>query len=350
MSVEKEYPRPVELPFSTSDFNGMPYRMIGNSGLRASNVGLGTWKYGYSEKGDGSRVDEKTAFAIFDRAIELGVTFWDTANRYNFGSGNSERIIGKWFKNHPEQRRNVVLATKIYGNVDGITPNHSRLSRQNILDSVYACLNRLQTSHIDLLYFHTLGDLSTPIEESLAAIEDLVERDMIRYFGIGNATPGQIEEYQDMEKQFSVRVRVIAVQNHYDLLAGDPAETNGALEYCARTKVSLVAWSPLCRGLITERYLDLSKVGRGDRLFDEGTLQKDATPKTMEKIHRLADLAHAWGYEVNQLTLAYMLTLPGMGPVIPASSTVTQLESNARAGKIELSGDQIQQIRSALLG
>ena len=175
MSVEKEYPRPVELPFSTSDFNGMPYRMIGNSGLRASNVGLGTWKYGYSEKGDGSRVDEKTAFAIFDRAIELGVTFWDTANRYNFGSGNSERIIGKWFKNHPEQRRNVVLATKIYGNVDGITPNHSRLSRQNILDSVYACLNRLQTSHIDLLYFHTLGDLSTPIEESLAAIEDLVE-------------------------------------------------------------------------------------------------------------------------------------------------------------------------------
>jgi aryl-alcohol dehydrogenase-like predicted oxidoreductase len=176
-----------------------------------------------------------------------------------------------------------------------------------------------------------------------------VERDLIRYFGIGNATPGQIGEYQNMEKQFSVRVRVVAVQNHYDLLVGDPAETSGALEYCARTKVSLVAWSPLCRGLITERYLDLSKVGRGDRLFDEGTLQKDATPITMQKLHRLADLAHGWGYEVNQLALAYMLTLPGMGPVIPASSTVTQLESNTRAGKIELSGDQIQQIHTALL-
>jgi len=87
--------------YEMDDFNGMPYRWIGQSGLRASAVGLGTWKYGLPETGDGARVDERTAFQIFDRAIELGVTFWDTANRYNNASGNSERVIGRWLKATP---------------------------------------------------------------------------------------------------------------------------------------------------------------------------------------------------------------------------------------------------------
>ncbi len=130
-------PRPdlYHVPYEMDDFNGMPYRWIGRSGLRASDVGLRTWKYGLPETGDGARVDERTAFAIFDRAIELGVTFWDTANRYNNASGNSERLIGRWLKANPDQRRNVVIATKVYGGMDGRTPNHCRLSRGNILDA-----------------------------------------------------------------------------------------------------------------------------------------------------------------------------------------------------------------------
>jgi aryl-alcohol dehydrogenase-like predicted oxidoreductase len=94
-------------------------------------VGLGTWKLGLPETGDGSRAGEKEAYAIFDRAMELGVTFWDTANRYNNGAGNSERLIGRWLKANPDQRRNVVIATKMAGGMDGRTPNHSRLSRQH---------------------------------------------------------------------------------------------------------------------------------------------------------------------------------------------------------------------------
>src|SRR5690606_21627920 len=124
------------LPFKVNDFQQMPYRRLGNSGLNVSNVGLGTWKMGYPETGDGSRVIEATAFEIFDLAIELGVTFWDTANRYNNSSGNSERIIGKWLKNNASQRRNIVLATKLSGTMDGITPNHCGLSRTNILEAL----------------------------------------------------------------------------------------------------------------------------------------------------------------------------------------------------------------------
>ena len=167
--------------WTADEFNGMPYRRLGNSGLRVANVGIGTWKFGYPAKGDGARVDEKTAHRIFDRAIELGATFWDTANRYNDASGNSERVIGTWLGLNPSQRRNVILATKIYAPMDGVSPNHSRLSRLNIIESVHACLDRLQADYIDLLYFH-LFDATTPVEESLAAIEDLVREGLICYF------------------------------------------------------------------------------------------------------------------------------------------------------------------------
>lgn len=342
------HPELYRVPYVTDSFNGMPYRQIGRSGLRASAVGLGTWKYGFPETGDGARVDEKTAFKIFDRAIELGVTFWDTANRYNDASGNSERLIGRWLKAHPDARRDVVIATKVYGGMDGRTPNHCRLSRANILDSVYACLARLQTDRIDLLYFHT-HDPTTPPDESLAAIEDLVTRDLVRYFGVGNLSVHELAQLRAAAS--SVRSRAIAVQNGFDILSGERTpEHRGALDYCGQHGLSYIAYSPLARGLLTERYLDLSQIGAGDRLFDEGTLQRDAQAATLAKLSRLAELAHAAGLTLNQLALAYTLTLPGMGPVIPAASTVAQLESNARTGSVTLADTQIAQIQSILRG
>ncbi|MGD8446879.1 MAG: aldo/keto reductase, partial [Desulfobacterales bacterium] len=107
--------------WAVDEFNGMPYRPLGDSGLRVANVGIGTWKFGCPEKGDGARVDEKTAHRIFDRAIEVGATFWDTANRYNNASGNSERVIGTWMRLNPDQRRNVIVATKIFAPMDGVS-------------------------------------------------------------------------------------------------------------------------------------------------------------------------------------------------------------------------------------
>ncbi len=340
------HPELYDLPFRIEEFNGMPYRLLGSSGLRVSNVGLGLWKFGYPETGDGSRVDEKTAMAVFDRAIELGVTFWDTANRYNNASGNSERVIGSWLAANPDQRRNVIIGTKVFGAMDGRTPNHCWLSRANILDSVYACLERLRTDHIDLLYFHAY-DPVTPVEESMAAVEDLMQRDMVRYFAVSNFTVDQVRLYQAVQQNLSVRCRIAAVQNKYDLLFGEQGDKAGVLDYCARSGVSFVAWSPLARGLLTERYLDVSKVGPGDRLYDEGGMGR-CTPEVVEKLRRLAGLAHEWGLELQQLALAYMLALPGMGPVIPAVSAVRQLESNAAAGKVVLSDAQKSQIRAAL--
>jgi len=292
-------------------------------------------------------VNEQTALKILDRAIELGVTFWDTANRYNAASGNSERVIGTWIRHNPDQRRNIVLATKLFGGMDGRTPNHSRLSRANILDSFYASLERLQVDRADLLYFHAF-DPFTPVEESLAAVEDLVQRDLVRYFGVSNFTVDQLALYQAVEKSSSIRCRVVAVQNQFDILHGESASHPGVLAYAARTGISFVAWSPLARGLLTERYLNLSNAGPGDRLYDEGVLEKVATKPVMTKLHRLAVLAHEWDLTLNQLALAYMLTLPGMGPVIPGVSSIAQLESNAAAGQITLSEEQKRQVEAAL--
>lgn len=343
----KPNPDLYNVPFITDDFNGMPYRPLGRSGLRVSAVGLGTWKIGYPETGDGARVDEKTAFKMFDRAVELGVTFWDTANRYNGASGNSERVIGRWLARNPDQRRNVVIATKCFGGMDGVSPNHSRLSRANTLDSVRASRERLQIDHIDLLYFHSFDD-TTPVEESLAAVEDLVQQDVIRYFAVSNFSADQLSIYQAHERSLSVRARVLAVQNQFDIVNREQKDP-GVLDYCARTGISFVAYRPLARGLLTEKYLDLSKVGPGDRLYDEGLLDETGQD-AIAKAHQLAEIAHGLDLTLNELALAYMLTLPGMGPLIPSASTVAQLESNAKAGRIDLSDETQSRIRAVLNG
>ncbi len=345
--MDDKIPHPdlYRIPFTSDEWHGMPYRTTGCSGLRTSLIGIGTWKFGLPETGDGARVDEKTAFAIFDRAIELGVTFWDTANRYNDASGNAERVIGRWLQANPDQRRNVIVCTKVYGAMDDTSPNHSRLARQNILDSLYASLRRMQIDYVDMLYFH-LYDKDTPIDESLAAIEDLVQRDLVRYFAVSNFTVDQLKFYQAVEKRLSPRCRAVAVQNRLDILRGEQPDKQGVLRFCAANGVAFVPYSPLAGGLLSDRYLDLSKVGQGDRLFDEGTLGKLAEQAVITRQQALAALAHEWGMELSQLALAYMLTLPGMGSLIPSASTVKQLESNAQAGKITLSDEQKNQVRA----
>ncbi|WP_395803355.1 aldo/keto reductase [Daejeonella sp.] len=330
-------------PFVVDSFNEMPYRTLGKSGLKVSNIGLGTWKMGYDKLGDGSRISEKVSFQIFDRAIELGVTFWDTANRYNNASGNSERIIGKWFQNNPEQRRNVVLATKMGGTMDGLTPNHCGYSRLNIMEAVYASLERLQTDHIDLLYFHTF-DLNTPPEESLLAIEDLVKQDLVRYFAVSNFKVEHLETYQIAQQNLSSRSRILAVQNQFDLLDDENSNFSGVRNYAQKNDLSFIAWSPMAKGLLSNRYLDLKNVGPGDRLFDEGELAAKTSPENMEKLHKLAKLAISFNIELSQMVIAYMLNMNGMGPIIASSSNLQQLESNATAGKIKLNDEQIKMI------
>ncbi|HEX2981009.1 MAG TPA: aldo/keto reductase [Anaerolineaceae bacterium] len=340
-------PQFFKAPLEINQYQQMPFLPLGGSGLWTPRVGLGTWKFGRPETGDEARVDQPTALRIFDRALELGVTFWDTAPRYNNASGNSERVIGAWLRANPDQRRNVIIATKVYGGMDGLTPNHCRLTRGNIKESVYASLERMGAEYIDLFYFHHYDPL-TPVEESYSAVEDLVQADLIRYLAVSNFTIEQLKQHQRMESVFGSRARVIAVQNQYDILRKEPAEYAGVLDYLRPQACHFIAYSPLAEGFLTERYLDLAQVRSGDRIFDQGMLPQLATPENLEKLRQLAGLAQAWGMQLSQLALAYTLTIPGMGPVIPAASSVRQLESNAKAGQIELSEEQRAQVKQVV--
>lgn len=332
-----------EVPFSISQFRDVTYMPIGNSGLYVPPIGLGTWKFGYPEKGDGSRVGEQQAFSILDRSVELGVTFWDTANRYNNGSGNSERIIGKWLESNARQRRNIILCTKIFGGMDGHTPNHSGLSRTNILESVYASLERLKVSYIDLLYFHAF-DFKRPIDESLIAIEDLQRQDLVRYFGVSNFTVDNLKRYQKVIEELSLKYKIVAVQNQFDILDGEREPFIDVFSYAQQTGISFIAWSPMARGLLSERYLSNDKIGAGDRLFDEGILEAILDAGRREKLIKLTKMAHKIGVKLNHLALAYLLHLRGMGPVIPSCSNVSQLEENAFVNRIKLDDEQFNKI------
>lgn len=332
--------------YQADGYQSMPYRFLGRSGLQGPAIGLGTWKFGYPDTGDGARIDPQGAAKILDRAAELGVMFWDTANRYNAASGNSERIIGQWLTAHPERRRDVVLATKTHGGMDGWTPNHSGLSRLQITESVKASLARLQTDYLDVLWFHRF-DERIPLEESLETVEDLVSQGLVRYLAVSNFTAQQLTDCLRVSETLSRRCRPIAVQNRFDPLNGEAMP--GVLEVCSDQGVAFVPYSPLARGLLTDRYLDPSKVGPGDRLFDEGDFDSLGEDQ-LGAVRRLAELAGQWQIKVSTLTLAYILTLPAMGTQIPSSSTIEQLEDNAAAGTVELSEDQQAQLREVFAG
>lgn len=342
-------PKPefFKAPLEIYEFHGMPYMCLGNSGLWVSRVGLGTWKFGMPETGDESRVDKATAMKIFDRALELGVTFWDTAPRYNNASGNSERVIGEWFQANPDQRRNIVIATKVYGGMDGLTPNHCRLTRGNIKESVYASLERMRIDCIDLFYLHHY-DPVTPPEETFSALEDLVEDDLVRYLAISNFTVDQLRLCRSMEQVFSPRSRILAVQNQYDILRGEHPDYPGVLAFAKSEGVPFISYSPLAEGFLTSRYLEISKVGKGDRIYDQDMISELATHENMNKLKALAELSKEWDMELVQLVLAYTLSLPGMGPVIPGASTVEQLEVNAKVGNISLDETKLLNIKNIL--
>jgi len=240
-----------------------------------------------------------------------------------------------------------VIATKVYGGMDGLTPNHCRLTRGNLKESVYASLERMQIDTIDLLYLHHY-DPMTPPEETFSALEDLIEDDLVRYLAISNFTIDQFKLYQSMELAFSPRSRILAVQNQYDMLRGEHPDYPGVLDFTRRQGATFIAYSPLAEGFLTDRYLDRSKVGPGDRIYDQGMLNELATEENQTKLNTLAKLAKEWDMSLVQLALAYTLTVPGMGPVIPGASSMEQLEANAKVGMINLTDEQLIEIKTII--
>ena len=353
----------------TKKFRGMFYRRIGHSGLWLSAIGLGLWKWG-DPAYDGARVGEHDGFAILDRALTLGVTHWDTANSYNAGAGNSERLLGRYFTSRGAHARDmVVLATKIRNTVRDehelsrdFSPNQSSASRKYILSAVDDCLQRLQTDYIDILYHHlpnltSDGGWETPLEETYDAFNTLIQQGKVRYLAVSNRSAAQLIEEQQALGLVAANParRIIAIQNPYNLLQRAKVATNkdadqqqeqAFFQILQQQGVGLIPLTPLAVGMLTGRY-------RKDQLDQNGRLasKDDAfwreqlfTDRNFDIVEALVRMAQEKQCTVAQLAIAWLLANEQIPSVIAGVTRMEQLEDNAAAVKVELTGEEISQM------
>jgi aryl-alcohol dehydrogenase-like predicted oxidoreductase len=343
---------------------------MGNSGLWVSEVGLGLWKWG-DPSYDGSRVGEEDGFKILDRALELGVTHWDTANSYNLGSGNSERLLGRYFKSRGSRARNmVVLATKVKNAVRDeheterdFSPNESGASRKYIFQAVEDCLTRLQTDRIDILYHHFPiltpdGSWETPPDETWDAFDQLVRQGKVLYLAVSNRTVRQLE--QEVEALASVAAnsshRIIGLQNRYNLLDRPRVSGNKAdwsdndeqemLEYISNRGIGLVPHMPLALGLLTGRYRKgkMDETGRLSKQAGEPKRDELLTDRNLALVDELDSIAKRKGCTLAQLAIGWLLSNEVVCSVIAGVTKMEQLEENAISPSVSFSQEELEEI------
>ena len=346
------------------EFRGMPCRRVGNSGLFVSAVGLGMWKWG-DPAYDGSRIGDHEGFEVLDRALELGVFHWDTACSYNLGSGNSERLLGRYFAARPHSvREQVVMATKIHNPVRAehamqadFTPNQLGASRTYIHFGVDKCLERLQTDYIDLLYLHQNGtddegNYRVPIEETWGAFDDLVSQGKVRYLAVSNHSAKQMANVVAALDKVSKDVsrRIVAVQNRYNLVQQDAlaveegGRASDVLKAAARAGVGVIPYYPLASGLLTGRYRKGKLQEASGRIIDDGDEAEFLTEPYLEAVEGLLSVAESKGISLAQLAIAWLLANEQVPSVIAGVTKMGHLEDNVNAAGVELTDDDVARI------
>jgi voltage-dependent potassium channel beta subunit len=300
----------------------MEYRYLGSSGLKVSALSLGAWvTYG-------SQVDEDGAYDCMSAAYELGVNFFDNAEAY--AAGQAEVVMGKVIKRAGWKRSDLVISTKVFWGGQG--PNDRGLSRKHIVEGVNAALARLQLDYVDLVFCHR-PDPDTPIEETVRAMNWLLDQGKAFYWGTSEWSADQI-----MEAAMVARREHLAgpqmEQPQYNMLVRDKVEKEYARLY-KELGLGTTVWSPLASGLLTGKYDDglppdtrLSREGLEwlrDQILGEGSAEK------REKIRKLKSVADGLGCTRSQLALAWCLANPDVSTVITGASRPQQVKENMAA-------------------
>ena len=286
----------------------MKENVLGDSGLSVSRIGLGCNNFGRVTDLAGTR-------AIVDAALDVGMTFLDTAESY--GGGDSERFIGEALLG---RRERVVLATKFGGGPPG---GRARGTAAYINAAVEASLARLQTHYLDLLYYHA-PDGVTPVDETLDAVSELVSRGTVRAVACSNFDSGQLAE-ADAVARANGTARFVAVQNQFSLLERD-AERD-VLPLCRTLQIGFVAYFPLASGLLTGKYARGRPPPASTRLSRWGG--ELLTEETFDELDRLASFAAEHGRSLHELALAAAYSTPGIASVLVGATTPEQARANA---------------------
>lgn len=320
----------------------MRYQQLGRTGLYVSEICLGTMTFGGKDPGFWKvigNLDQKAADALVARALEAGVNFFDTADVYSFGG--AEYALGQALKNVGARRQDVVIATKVYGEM-GPEPNNRGASRGHIMDSVAQSLERLQTDHIDLYQIHA-NDSVTPIEETMRALDDLVRQGMVRYVGVSNWTAWKIEKALGISERRGY-ARFETVQAYYSI-AGRDLERE-LVPMMTEEKVGLLVWSPLAGGLLSGKFGPGAPVQENARRtsFDFPPVDKDRAWKCVAAMREIAAKREV---SVARVALAWVLAKPFVTSVIIGAKNVEQLDDNLAAVGLQLSPDEVAALDTA---
>jgi aryl-alcohol dehydrogenase-like predicted oxidoreductase len=310
----------------------MDYVNLGKTGLRVSRVCLGMMSYGKHPERAWT-IDDEAAEPIVRRAVEGGITFFDTADVYN--AGESEVTTGKLLKKHFGMREEYVLATKVrMRTMPG--ENGQGLSRKHILASIDASLRRLDLDYVDLYQIHRWDD-STPIEETMDALHDVVRAGKARYIGASSMFAWQFAKAQHV-----AQTRFVSMQNHYNLIYRE--EEREMIPQCIDMGVGVIPWSPLARGLLAGNRSD-----SGDRLTTRA--KNDAFADALYDpehdapvIDALAKVAAQRGVSRAQVALAWLLHKPGVTAPIVGATKLQHLEDAIAAEQLSLSDTEIARL------
>lgn len=323
------------LPLKLRQCTAVHYRSLGRCGLQVTAVGLGSWLT------FGGSVAEDVAAACIDRAWELGIRFFDTANVY--AGGGAERVLGRHLA--PRPRDEYVLATKVYFPM-GPTPTQRGLSRKHVLEQCAASLRRLGVDYVDLYQCHRY-DESTPLEETCRAMDDLVRRGMVLYWGVSEWTATQIEAAVDLCRQAGWTAPVSDQPQYHALYRRIEADV---LPACARLGLGCVVWSPLAQGVLTGKYTDPRRLPPGSRAAGPGAafMERFLRPEVLNAVQRLRPVAEAAGITLAQLALAWCLRRNEVSAVIVGATRPEQLEETAAAADVRLGREVIAAVDEIL--
>ncbi|SCE86766.1 Predicted oxidoreductase [Micromonospora purpureochromogenes] len=298
----------------------MTYRRLGDSGLVVSVVGLGCNNFGRKLDLDGTR-------AVVDAALDAGINFFDTADIYGEPQGGSEELLGQALKG---RRDDVVVASKFGMDMHGMNgPDHgARGARRYIARAVEASLRRLGTDHIDLYQMHE-PDPGTPIDETLAALDDLVRAGKVRYLGNSNFAGWQIAD-ADWVASSNGRARFISAQNHYSLLERS-VETE-VVPACERFGLGMLPFFPLANGLLTGKYKRNEAPPAGSRLSGGGRYAQRLAAADWDTIEAIEAYAAERGLSMLQVAIGGLAARPAVTSVIAGATMPEQVRANAEAG------------------
>ncbi|QYR20199.1 aldo/keto reductase family protein [Paenibacillus sp. sptzw28] len=314
----------------------MKYRNVGASGLKISEIGLGSWlTYG-------TAAEQQAADACIKEAFESGINFFDTANAYNRGEG--EKAMGAALK--PYSRSSYVLSTKVFFAMDS-GPNDRGLSRKHIMEQCDASLKRLGVDYIDIYFCHRY-DTQTPLEETLRALDDLTAQGKILYAAVSEWSAAQIADAAGISQRLNLRP-LISNQPIYNMF--ERYIEREVLPVSVKNGIGQVVFSPLAQGVLTGKYKPGQPLPAESRAADNsvnGVINSYMNDKVLGCVQDLGQLAQELDITLSQLSLAWILRQPGVSCALIGATKPQQIEENVKAVDIQLSTETLEAVERIL--